>query len=454
MVSIFKKMTIMVISCAVLFSSCQPDNEFEISELDGRLNLALKRASDGVGQDYFKLPQSNDYSAIPQDPKNPITDAKVRLGQMLFHESGIAIAAKNDNGTGSYSCASCHHAQGGFQACLPQGIGEGGEGFGHTGEERLLRADYNVEDIDVQPIRTPSALNVAYQTNLLWNGQFGATGKNVGTEAQWKEETPLANNHLGYEGTEIQAIAGLGVHRLELSEGIVHENPIYQQLFNEAFPNFPSARRISQETAGLAIAAYERTLLPTEAPFQRWLNGEKSAMTDDEKIGAILFFTKAKCASCHSGPALSSMEFHALGMKDLYEHASGKVHNVSADDDANRGRASFTKKSADLYRFKVPQLYNLKDSPFYGHGASFTHVKDVIAYKNKAVAENANVPSDKLDRNFKPLGLEEEEIDQIAAFLENGLRDPDLMRFVPDALPSGNCFPNNDHAARVDLGCE
>jgi len=115
--------------------------------------------------------------------------------------------------------------------------------------------------------------------------------------------------------------------------------------------------------------------------------------------------------------------------------------------------ASFTKNEADNYKFKVPQLYNLADSPFYGHGASFTSLKDLVNYKNKAIKENVNVPSNKLDENFKPLGLTDLEVDQLVQFLKKSLHDPNLDRYVPKALPSGNCFPNNDEVSVEELGC-
>ncbi|MFB0908315.1 MAG: cytochrome-c peroxidase, partial [Spirosomataceae bacterium] len=117
-----------------------------------------------------------------------------------------------------------------------------------------------------------------------------------------------------------------------------------------------------------------------------------------------------------------------------------------------KGRAEFTGKSSDMYKYKVPQLYNLKDSPFYGHGASFTSVREVVAYKNKGIKQNPKVANTQLSGDFKPLGLNETEMDAITDFLENALRDPNLERYVPKRLPSGLAFPNNDAQSRTDLG--
>ncbi len=102
----------------------------------------------------------------------------------------------------------------------------------------------------------------------------------------------------------------------------------------------------------------------------------------------------------------------------------------------------------------MPQLYNIADSPFYGHGSSFRNIRDVVAYKNAAVKENPNVPDSQLAEEFKPLGLTAEEVNDIAAFIETALRDPNLLRYQPLSIRSGNCFPNNDPQSRIDLGCD
>ncbi|MDX1666473.1 MAG: cytochrome c peroxidase, partial [Saprospiraceae bacterium] len=340
----------------------------------------------------------------------------------------------------------------GFQAGIPQGIGEGGSGFGNRGEARVKHGDYAEADLDVQPIRTPSAMNTSFQDVMLWNGQFGATGTNQGTEASWTADTPKEVNHLGYEGLESQAIAGLKVHRMEVEEMVLVDLG-YKDLFDQAFPDFPEDKRYTRETTGLAIAAFERTLYANQAPFQRWLKGEMNAMNEAELRGALLFFGKAECGSCHTGPALNKMEFHALGMNDLHDFA-GQTFKNNPEDPGHLGRGGFTNRSADMFKFKVPQLYNLADSPFYGHGSSFQSIREVIEYKNDAIAENPDVPAAQLSPDFTALGLSDNEISDIVAFLEGALYDPDLERYNPDAVLSGNCFPVNDDAARQDLGCE
>lgn len=439
---------LLVLCAALLLAGCRPDAP--VTDLDAELDAALRAASNGIGRANYILPDEGDYSAIPQDPNNALTREKVELGRLLFHETVIGTNPRVSSGAGTYSCASCHHAAGGFQACLKQGIGEGGVGFGVTGENRNPSSFYPIDSIDVQPIRTPSAMNSAYQEVTLWNGQFGGTGMNQGTEANWTVGTPIEANNLGYHGVETQAIAGLKVHRMDVTEDLKTVAPDYGPLFEAAFPGLTDAERFTREYAGLAIAAYERTLLANRAPFQRWLRGEHSALTDQEKNGGILFFGKAGCSSCHNGPALNSMEFYGLGMDDL---DGAGIYGSDPGDVAKKGRGGFTGRTEDLYKFKVPQLYNLKDSPFYGHGGTFTSSESVIRYKNAAIPQKTSVPASQLASEFRPLNLSEQEIKDIAAFLDRGLYDGSIFRYVPSSLPSGNCFPNNDPNSRYDLGC-
>lgn len=447
--------SLIFVSVLLSITSCnrEEDPYSDLSSLDREIMLLLEKSAPNKNVDYFLLPESTDFSAIPQDPNNPLTAEKVALGRLLFHETGLGVNPKLPQGMKTYSCASCHHSKAGFQACLPQGIGEGGQGFGITGEGRSQNTSYANAEIDVQPLRTPSALNVAYQTNILWNGQFGATGVNIGTEANWTVGTPKEKNFLGFEGTETQAIAGMGVHRLNIDQNFVTQYPEYKTLFDAAFSDLPANERVSVKTAGLAIAAYERTLLANEAPFQRWLKGDYNAMTDRQRLGAMYFFGQANCVSCHTGPALNKMDFYALGMNNLNHGNYGNVINVTDQQPDHKGRGGFTGKAEDMYKFKVPQIYNLKTSPFYGHGATFTSIESIVRYKNNAVAENSIVPQSQLAPEFEPLHLTDNQIKAITDFIENALYDPNLNRYVPTTLPTGQCFPNNDTQSRIDLGC-
>lgn len=444
------KIQLLLFGLIALQFSCQDDEDNEElldSPLETELRETIVQAMGSLAN--VTMPESDDYIAIPTDPKNPITTAKVELGKFLFHETEMALDAKYTVGAGTYSCASCHHVQAGFQSGLKQGIGDGGIGFGMQGEGRIKSPDYATDSLDVQPIRSPTALNVAFQEVMLWNGQFGATGVNSGTEAAWTPGTPKATNALGFQGVETQAIAGLGVHRLNVSPELAQNGP-YKAYFDEAFPGVPENERYTLINAGLAIAAYERTLFSNEAPFQRFLKGETHAMSDEELRGGIVFYGKGRCYECHSGPGMNGLSFHSLGMNDL----TGNDFFGNVDGATSRGRGGFTGDPADDYKFKTPQLYNLRDLEFFGHGGSFSTVRGIIAYKNAAVPENQSVPANQLAQQFEPLDLTEDEIDQLTLFLENALYDANLARYVPKSTPAGSiCFPNADTQSQQDLGC-
>lgn len=434
-----------------LLTSCgedEPVNILTVNGLDGELKTILESKG---GMDYFTLPQSSDYDNIPQDPKNRITSERIALGKKLFYETGLAMNAEMSEGMGTYSCATCHVPGASFQAGIRQGIGDGGIGIGIAGEGRIANPNYEEILLDIPPIRVPNNINVAYITNSTWDGKLGATAANVGTEDMWVGDIFLETNHLGYTGVETQAIAGLEFHRMIVDPALI-ATTYYKDLFDYSFSEFPEEERYSFETAGLAIAAFERSLLTNEAPFQHWLRGSSASMTDRQKQGAVLFFDKAGCGNCHTGPALNSNDFHAIGMGDL--EGSGILGDFSETaDNVSRGRGGFTGNSEDDYKFKTPQLYSLKNTNFLGHGATFTDIRSVIEYKNNAVVQNTNVPSSQLSEEFVPLNLTENEIDALVDFVENALHDDNLDRYVTSSVASGNCFPNNDEQSQEDMNC-
>ena len=117
------------------------------------------------------------------------------------------------------------------------------------------------------------------------------------------------------------------------------------------------------------------------------------------------------------------------------------------------GRGGFTGNSWEEYAFKTPQLYNLKDSRFFGHGSSFSTIRQVVEYYNAGVKQNVNVRDEKVTPLFRPLSLSPDEVDSLVAFLEDGLYDPNMPRYAPTAVGSGLCFPDNDSQSQIDLGC-
>jgi len=428
---------------AATLMSCHKD---ALSGTDDRL-LALVAAKSRTGSpDYFVMPASGDYAALPnQDPSNLITEEKVQLGKLLFFETGLAQHANTSEGNETFSCATCHVPESGFLPGRIQGIADGAIGFGIGGDSRATLSSYAEETLDAQGVRPLTVMNVTYMTNTLWSGTFGAGDQNVGTEDSWTGAAAV--NQTGLAGIEAQNIEGLELHRMDINDKVLNEYG-YAARFDEAFPEVPLAERYSKTTASFALAAYLRTLLTNEAPFQRYLKGDEFAMFESEKRGAILFFDKANCISCHNGPSFSAMNFVSLGTKDLHE-AGGL--NTSADDPRNFGRAFLTGKETDMYRFKVPQLYNLKDYKTFFHGSSKRSIEEVVEYKINARSENVNVPTSAVP--LQPLSLTASEKEDLINFLRNGLYDGNMKRYVPEAVLSGNCIPNNDPKSKADIGC-
>ena len=427
--------------------------------VEARENLLtlLDSTSPTGSYEAYILPASDDFDNIPQDPSNEITAAKVALGKLIYHETGITEGDISPS-EGTFSCATCHSAQNGFKSGIRQGIGEGGVGFDH----RMVMEGVDLADVDVQPVTSPTVLNTAYQEVMLWNGQFGnqiggVVNVGIDPDRHFTEGTPKEVNLRNFGGLVTQAIAGLGVHRMGTSESsLLRTNETYRQMFEDAFGVAEPEDML--ESAGLAIAAFERTVLANRAPFQDYLRGDETAMSEAEVAGANVFFGKGNCHTCHNGAALSSpvgamaedvfmtVGFHDL---DIWEDTIGEVNEAT-----KLGRGGFTGDDLDRFKFKVPPLYNLIDTEVFGHGASFTSIAEVVQYKVDATPQHPQVEIADLDYRFMPLDLTEEEIANLIEFLEKSLYDADLMRYVPESLPSGNCPINNDEESRRDLGCD
>ena len=444
-----KKLLVFAVLLTAFFFACKREAVYLPLDADFRAQLA-GWAPNG-SPTFYQFPESTDLENIPQSPANPLTAEKIALGKLLFYESGFGVEAKHSEGRFTFSCSSCHVPAAGFRPNRMQGIADGAFGFGINGEGRYKIDAYDEQEIDAQGARPLSMLNVAYVTNTMWNGSFGSDDVNAGTEALWGVYDPgtaINARHLG--ALEGQNIEGLKTHRLNYDKESCDYYG-YTPLFDAAFPDVPVENRYSRETASFAISAYLRNLLCTEAPFQRWLKGEETAMTTEMKRGGMLFFGKAGCARCHNQPNLGSIRFEAIGVTDLFENGGIKT---DINDRRNLGRGGFTGNEEDMFRFRVPQLYNLADSGPYFHGSSKQTLREVLEYFNNGVAENPRVPASQVSSLLHPLNLTKEELDDLEAFVAEGLRDPNLQRYVPESVLSGFCFPNNDPISQKEMNCK
>ena len=496
-------------------------------------DIPLGKEVTGLG--YFKLPHLVDVNKdgdfdnteiqawldkIPQDRLNKLTVDKVALGKLLFHDSGMANNPVRGEARNQFSCAACHNAEAAFKAGIRHGIGEGGVGYGHKGRDRVAREFYDsppncvprprfgestdeTNCMDIQTRMSPTMVNMSWQFMKLWDGSLGASAENraLPKELQEINHIPRAPLH----GIETEAIAAPIIHRQDSPEiGVTATNSTYKAMIEEAFKddgliarfvdlvlkvafkghgdlNLGGLRRNS-----LAMAAYTRTLLTTEAPFQKWLraDGNSAVMTEQMLRGAKLFFGKAKCVSCHTGPALNHPEFFAMGFGDLGDIRSkaeavamgGRIPSdipdtaflvqgdvptsiTRTDDMGNEiapnpdlGRGGFTQNPAENFRFKVPTLYNLTDAAMMGHGATFFSVRDVVEYMNQgtSAAQNKLVPADQLNLEPSGLGLTSQEIDDLVVFLEQGLHDNNLLRYQPEKVESDLCIIVADEKSRTE----
>lgn len=419
---------------------------------DTELVYAIAKTTPSRNINEYILPDGSDLSAIPnQDKKNLLNADKIALGKMLFFEPGIGLVGKNTALRQTYSCASCHVPNKGFTPGRYQGVADGAIGFGISGESRFKSPLYQGDDVDAQGARPLTMHNLAYVTNALWAGAFGSYGTNVGTEKAWRHDTLTEINFLGLEGLEANNIRALQVHR-QLMNKTIADTLGYKALFDKAFPETPEPERYTLQTTAFAIAAYFRSILTNQAPFQRWLKGEQNAMTQQQKDGALVFFGTAKCTNCHQGPALNQMTYQAVGVKNLYQ-SNYLVFRTGATDKRNFGRGGFTGNAEDMHKFKVPQLYNLKNIGFYFHGASKTTLEEVVDYFDKGIPENKDVPTSQISIAFEPLNLTPKEKTDLVEFLKNGLFDPNISRYVPQRVMSGKCFPNNDLISKLEMKC-
>lgn len=434
---------IMAIYIIIVIPSCVSEST-ENYRLDHLLEESIGNKEDLI------LPSSNEFNKIPQSPVNPLTREKVDLGKMLFFESAFGVEAMKPELSGTFSCSTCHVVEKGFRPGLKQGIADGAVGFGNLGVGRVKLETYQDSEIDAQGARPLATINTAFVHNTMWNGSFGDGFANKGTEQMWGVNDPgTAINALKIGALEGQNIEGLKVHRLLYNKELI-EKFGYKLSFDKAFSTWPESERYSRKAASFAISAYLRTITTDQAPFQLWLKGNKQAMTEEQKRGALLFFGKAGCDGCHNEKNLGSTTFHALGVNDLFEVGGRKT---SIKDLRNFGRGGFTGLKEDMFKFRTPQLYNMGDTGPYFHGASKQTLEEVIEYKIKGVAENPRVPKEQLSTYMYDKGLTAQEKADLVAFVKEGLRDPNLLRYKPARVMSNNCIPNNDIQSKKDMGC-
>lgn len=218
--------------------------------------------------------------------------------------------------------------------------------------------------------------------------------------------------------------------------------PADQDAINLAYANF-----------GKALAAYQRKLISGPAPFDRYLEGDTSAIPEAAKRGARLFIGKAACSECHSGPTFSDEEFHVTGVEQLGEHVLGapdydpgrlgaldvylswdfSTAGKYNDDPSVDHSAGITREPALAGAFRTKGLRNVAMTGPYMHTGHLKTLREVVEFYNVGGAESGYAGTK--DPLMKPLQLTESEIDDLVAFLEALTGTPVPAEYLVD--PAG-----------------
>ena len=167
------------------------------------------------------------------------------------------------------------------------------------------------------------------------------------------------------------------------------------------------------EAIAKSIAAYERTVLSGDAPFDKFKAGDKSALSESAQRGVKLFFGAANCSACHAGPNFTDNAFHNIG--------------VPGGDD---GRIAISKMLGDKGAFKTPTLREIAKTAPYMHDGSLKTLEEVIAHYAKG-----GVPNPQLDEEMHPLKLSEGDIADLVTFLKEGLSSAAYPAHTAPELP-------------------
>lgn len=339
--------------------------------------------------------------AVPVPADNPITKEKVSLGRRLFFDRRLSI---ND----TFSCAICHIPEQGF-----------------TNNE--IQTSVGVEGRSGKR-NAPMIYNVAYLEIIFHDGRESTLEQQVWSPFLARNE--MANPSIGYVIDKIKAI------------------PEYKGLFEQAF----NGRGPTMETVGMALSSYQRTLNSADSPFDRWhFAKQEDAVSDQVKRGYELFNGKAKCSACHlmheNYALFTDNQLHNTGLgyqasmgittkttrvqlaPGVYADLDNEViKSVSRPKANDVGRYEVTENPNDRWKFRTPTLRNVSLTAPYMHDGSLHTLRQVMEFYNQG-----GVPNEVLSPLIKPLGLTDEEMDDLVAFM-NSLTGSNIGVLVADAF--------------------
>lgn len=332
------------------------------------------------------LPRS---AALPTD-----TPAQIELGRLLFFDPILSA-------TRDVACATCHHPQHGWADARPTPLGIHATGLGPT--RKLVK---NAEFIPLLR-NTPTILNVAFngiesdkpfdptKAPMFWDNRVQSLEAQALAPIRQREEMR------GDVCSETEAVPAM-IERLKAI-------PEYVKLFQD---------EVTDERVTQAIAAYERTLITPDSPFDRFMRGDKTAMSREQQHGMEVF-QKAGCALCHNGPMFSDFKLHAIGLGD---------------------------STTNRHEFRTPTLRNLKHTaPYFHHGGNLTLEEALFFYDRlmdqaAETFEGGDTSLPPLDPLLRKMNMLPEDHAPIAAFLE-ALSSDDYDKSAPPSVPSGLPVP-------------
>lgn len=297
---------------------------------------------------------------------------RVELGKILFFDP--RLSASNE-----ISCASCHKPELNFTDGLDVSLG-------HKKAKNTRNS--------------PSLENVAFYKTLFWDGR-----------AQTLEEQ--ANGPLSSE-VEMHQDMKVLPKKLRKIKG-------YRKLFANAFGD----ERIDNDRVLKSIADFQRTLISGLSDFDKFISGDKQALTDQQIVGLNLFRTKARCMNCHFGPLFTDQDFHNLGLSNFGEK------------NQDLGRYLATKKPEDVGKFKTPGLRNvMKTGPWF-HNGSVNNMETLMGLYNMGMPFPAFTMAQlddpllpKHDKLLRGIRLSNSEINAVIAFLHS-LSSPNPKIDIP-----------------------
>jgi cytochrome c peroxidase len=403
-------------------------------------------------------------STVEQRLGRPINQKMANLGRLLFYDAILGI--KKDN-----ACAGCHAPTSGYADT--QSIAIGIESNGLVGPNRSGPRNRR---------RSPMTLNAAFFPRLMWNSRFASLSddpfdNSAGFQFPQPEGMSLSGlPHLlaaqaFMPPADRAEMAGFKIEgdnfaiRAELARR-VNNIKKYRTKFAKSFPQVAAGAPITFEMIGTALAEFQITLVYTDAPIDRFARGDRRAMTEEQKRGALLFFGRAGCVECHAVSGASNEMFsdfapHVVGVPQLVP-ATSNVTFDGPEENEDYGLEQVTGDPLDRYKFRTTPLRNLAAQPTFFHNGAFTSIKEAIRHHLDVFTSarnydprEAGVDSDlsrlgpiepvlaRIDpRLATPIVLTDEEFRYLVIFVREALLDDrakteSLSKLIPKSVPSG-----------------